>query len=337
MLPPSLPFPHPFVRLLGRTIRTGLVLGLATALAPAVAQTFPQQPIRLVVPYPPAGATDVLARLLAERVSAQTGWSFVIENKPGAGGNIGIDLVAKARPDGHTLAVGQTSNLAINPALYPKLPFDALKDFTPIAYVAQQPVVVVVSAESPHRTLAHLITALKSRPGALTMASAGNGTVGHLAGELLARRADFRMTHVPYKGAAPALSDLLGGQTDFMLPTPQAALPLIKGGRLRALAVTSPQRLPVLSDVPTVDESGYAGFQAIDWKVLVGPAGLPPDLVRRLSAEVERAMVKPEVQSRLQAEGSVPMSGTPEQLLRFLQAEHGRWGSVVRDAAVKLD
>ena len=305
--------------------------------ASAGAQTYPTQAIRLVVPYTPAGATDVLARMVANKVGTNTGWAFVVDNKPGAGGNIGMDAVAKARPDGLTLALGQTANLAINPALYAKMPFDPLKDFTPIAFVAQQPVVVVVRAESPLRTLADLVKAAQAKAGALTMASAANGTVGHLAGELLARRANYKFTHVPYKGAAPALSDLMGGQTDFMLPTPQAALPLIQGGKLRALAVTSARRLPVLPDVPTVAESGFPGFEAIDWKVLVGPAKLPADITRRLHAEVEKALGKPAAISALLADGSAPMSGSPEQLAAFIKAEHTRWGAVVREAAVKLD
>ncbi|MBX3643002.1 MAG: tripartite tricarboxylate transporter substrate binding protein [Rubrivivax sp.] len=314
-----------------------IALGAVAVAATAGAQTYPSQAIRLVVPYTPAGATDVLARLMADKVTANTGWAFVVDNKPGAGGNIGMDAVAKSKPDGLTLALGQTANLAINPALYAKMPYDALKDFTPIAFVAQQPVVVVVRAESPFKTLGDLVKAAQAKDGALTMASAANGTVGHLAGELLARRAKYKFTHVPYKGAAPALSDLMGGQTDFMLPTPQAALPLIKGGKLRALAVTSVKRLQVLPDVPTVAESGYPGFEAIDWKVLVGPPKLPADITRRLHDEVEKAMGKPATISALLAEGSAPMSGSPEQLAAFLKAEHARWGTVVREAAVKLD
>ncbi len=303
----------------------------------AWAQSYPSQPIKVVVPYTPAGATDVTARLMADRLTAGTGWTFVIENKPGAGGNTGMDAVAKARPDGYTLAVGQTANLAINPALYGTMPYDALKDFTPIAFIAQQPVIVVVRADSSFKTLADLVKAAQAKDGNLTMASAANGTVGHLAGELLARRGKFRFIHVPYKGAAPALSDLMGGQTDFMLPTPQAALPLIKGGKLRALGVTSARRLPILPDVPTVAESGYPGFEAIDWKVLVGPARLPADIARRLHDEVEKAFGKPDAIARLLGEGSGPMTGSAEQVAAFLKAEHARWGAVVRDAAVKLD
>lgn len=326
---------------LGRVAASFALLAAATLItthAHAQAQPYPNGPIRLVVPYPPAGATDVVARLLADRITAgSASFNFVVDNKPGAGGNIGMDALAKSKADGYTLALGQTSNLAINPTLYPKMPFDALKDFTPIAFVAQQPVVVVVAAQSPYRTLAELIAASKAKPGGLTMASAANGTVGHLAGELLARRAGYKMTHVPYKGAAPALSDLMGGQTDFMLPTPQAAVSLIKGGKLRALAVTSAKRLPVLGDVPTVAESGYPGFEAIDWKVLVGPAGMPADVVKRLHAEAEKATGRTDTLATLMSEGSAPMNGTPAQLTQFLKAEHARWGAVVRDAAVKAD
>jgi tripartite-type tricarboxylate transporter receptor subunit TctC len=317
-----------------RDLGLGLAMGAACT---AWADTYPAQSIRLVVPYPPAGATDVVARLIAERVAASTGWSFVIDNKPGAGGNIGLDAVAKSKPDGLTLGMAQTANLAINPSLYGKMPYDVARDFTPIAFVAQQPVVVVVRSDSPYKTLADLAAAGKVRPGSLSMASAGNGTVGHLAGELLARRAGFTVTHVPYKGAAPALSDLMGGQTDFMLPTPQAALPLIKGGRLRALAVTSARRLPVMGEVPTVAEAGYAGFEAIDWKVLVGPAGLPPAVVQRLHQEVDKALGKTDTLARLLTEGSAPMSGSPEQLGQFIRSENLRWGGVIKDAAVKLD
>ncbi|MEN9538367.1 MAG: hypothetical protein RLZZ126_602 [Pseudomonadota bacterium] len=312
-----------------------LIAAVTAASLGAAAQTFPSQPIRLVVPYTPAGATDVLARLVADRVTAAEGWTFLVDNKPGANGNIGMDVVAKAKADGYTLGVGQTSNLAINPALLPSMPFDARKDFTPIAFIAQQPVLVVVRADSPHKSLADLVKAAQAKNGSLAMASAASGTVGHLAGELLGRRAKFKFTHVPYKGAAPALTDLIGGQTDFMMPTPQAALQLIKSGRLRALAVTSAKRLPILPEVSTVAESGYPGFEAVDWKVLVGPARLPVDIVKRLHDAAEAALGKPEAMAKLLAEGSTPMSGSTDQLAMFLKAEQARWGAVVRESGAK--
>jgi tripartite-type tricarboxylate transporter receptor subunit TctC len=303
----------------------------------ALAQpAYPEHPIKLIVPYTPGGATDVLSRLMADRIAANNkGWTFVVDNRPGGGGNIGLDGVAKAKPDGYTIGMGQTSNLAINPALYASMPFDALKDLVPLALVAEQPLVLVVPVNSPWKTLADLVADGKKKP--LLMASAGNGTVGHLAGELFARRAGFTLTHVPYKGAGSALTDLIGGRTEFMLPTPQAALQLIKGGKLSALAVTSDKRIGVLSDVPTIDESGFKGFVAIDWKALVAPAGTPPAVVARLRTEVDKALKQKETIDRLTSEGSTAMSSPPEQIAAFLKAEHARWGSIVREANVKPD
>ena len=299
----------------------------------AMAQTFPAQPIRLVVPFTPGGGTDAVSRLIADRIArGQPGWTLVIDNRPGAGGNIGMDLVAKAKPDGLTLAMGQTSTLAINPALYAKMPFDTLKDFTPVALVATQPMVLVVRSEGPLKDLAALVAAAKARPGAMTQALAGTGTVGHLAGELFGKRAGFTFTNVPYKGAAPALQDLIGGQTDFMFATPQAVLGLIKGGKLRVLGVTSLQRLPVLPDAPTLHESGYKGFEASDWKAIVAPAGTPAAVVKQINAAVDKALGSPATLGQLLADGSAPMQGTPEQVAAFIRAEHARWGTAVRAA-----
>jgi tripartite-type tricarboxylate transporter receptor subunit TctC len=308
----------------------------AAGIAALAQPGYPGRPIRLVVPFPPAGATDVVSRLIADRISANNpGWTIVVENKPGAGGNIGLESAARSKPDGYTIAMGQTANLAINPALYATMPYDALKDFVPVALVAEQPLVVVVNADSPYKSLADLVAAAKSK--SLNMASAGNGTVGHLAGELFARRAGFRITHVPYKGAAAALTDLMGGRVDFMMPTPQAALALVKGGKLRALAVTSLRRVDAIADVPTIAESGYPDFVAIDWKGLVAPAGTPADIVERLHFEVERVLKARETIEKMAAEGSSPMRGSPAEVARFIRAEHARWGTVVREANVKLD
>jgi tripartite-type tricarboxylate transporter receptor subunit TctC len=301
--------------------------------AAAQAQPYPAQPIRLVVPFTPGGGTDAVSRLIADKLmKTQPGWTVVIDNKPGAGGNIGMDAVAKSRPDGLTLAMGQTSTLAINPALYPKLPFDPLKDFVPVALVAAQPMVLVVSSASPLKTVAALVAAAKARPGALTQALAGTGTVGHLAGEMFGKAAGFTFTNVPYKGAAPALQDLIGGQTDFMFSTPQAVLGLIKGGKLHVLAVTAPKRLPVLPDAPTLDESGYKGFEASDWKAIVAPAGTPAVIARQINAAVEKALGSPATIGQLMAEGSAPMKGTPEQVAAYIKSEHQRWGAAVRAA-----
>ncbi|MET0509475.1 MAG: tripartite tricarboxylate transporter substrate binding protein [Burkholderiaceae bacterium] len=303
----------------------------------AVAQAWPQQAIRVIVPFTPAGGTDTLARLLSDRLAADNNWTLVVENRAGAGGNIGMEVVARAKPDGQTLAVGQTSNLAVNPTLFAKMPYDSPRDFTPIAFVAQQPLIVVVREDAPYRTLAELFAAAKAKPGALNMASAATGTVGHLAGELLARTAGFRITHIPYKGAAPALADLIGGTVDFMLPSPPSVIPFIKQNRVRPLAVTSRDRLALLPDVPTIAESGFPGFEAVDWKVLVGPAGIPADRVRILHDAVIRAVGNPDFKARLAAEGSVPMSGSSEALGQFIAAEVPRWGAVVKESGAKAE
>jgi len=321
-----------------RVARLVLTSTLAGALLPlASAQSFPGGPIRMVVPFPPGGGTDVLTRLVTQTVTEQRGWTFVVDNKPGAGGNLGLEQLANARPDGQTFGMGQTSNLAINPTLMKKMPYDALKDFVPVALVASQPTVLVVSDKSPYRRLADLVAAAKARPGRMTMASAGNGTVGHLAGELFAQRAGLKWNHIPYKGAAPALNDVLAGQVDFNFATPAGALTLIRAGKLRALAVTSAERLFALQEVPTVAESGFKGFVAEDWKAVVAPAGTPSQAVKAMNEAVNAALGKGEVRARLALEGSKPLGGTPEQLGAFIQAEHARWAQAVRQSGATAD
>jgi tripartite-type tricarboxylate transporter receptor subunit TctC len=317
--------------------RVLLALVAISPLAAFAQAAYPNQPVKLIVPFPPAGGTDVVSRLMTDKVRASATWSFVVDNKAGAGGNIGMDAVAKSKPDGYTLGMGQTANLAINPTLYPKMPYDAAKDFVPVALVAGQPVVLVVRPESGFKSLADLVAAAKAKPGALTMASAGNGTVGHLTGEVFARQAGIKHVHVPYKGAGPAATDLLGGQVDYYFATPQTVSGFIKSGKLRALAVSSIKRLPLLPDTPTVAESGYKGFDTSDWKMLVAPAGTPAAVVNRLNAEVEKAMSKPETMAQLLAEGSVPLSGSPQQVAQFLKAEQQRWGAVVREGNFKAN
>jgi len=319
--------------LLGRSAATAV---LALPLL-AAAQTFPAGPIKLIVPFPPAGGTDVLARIVTQSIAETNKWTFVVDNRPGAGGNIGLDLVAKAKPDGTTFGMAQTSNLAINPALYAKMPYDPLKAFAPVALVASQPMVVVVGANAPYKTLAQLIDAAKAKPGGVTMASAGSGTVGHLGGEMFAKRVGVKFLHVPYKGAGPALNDIVAGQTDVNFATPPSALNLLRGGRLKALAVTSAERLPALPDVPTVAESGYKDFVAEDWKAFVAPVGTPADAVQKLNAAVNAALARPETKKKLAEEGTRPLGGTPEQLAAFIKTEHVRWGAAVREAGVKAD
>ena len=320
-----------------RTILSVLAASLVTPLTVLAQTGYASQPIKLVVPFPPAGGTDLVARLIAEKIQGGTGWTFVVDNRAGAGGNIGMDAVAKSKADGYTLGMGQTANLAINPTLYPKMPYDASKDFAPIGVVATQPVVLVVKADSPYKSLADLVAAAKAKPGKLALASAGSGTVGHLTGELFARQAGYQHIHVPYKGAGPAATDLLGGQVDYYWATPQAVVSFVKAGKLRALAVSSGKRLPILQDTPTVAESGYKGFETNDWKMLVAPAGTPADVVARLNAEVQKALAKPETIAKLQAEGSLPGTGSPQEAAQLLKSEQQRWGAIVRDAKVKVD
>ena len=319
--------------------RAARALVLAAFLpAAALAQdAYPNKPIKLVVPFPPAGGTDVLSRSIAQAMSSQNKWLIVIDNKPGAGGNIGLDAAAKSPPDGYTIAMGQTANLAVNPALYSTMPFDPLKDFAPIALISSQPLILVVSDSSPYRTLKDLVDAAKKNPGKVNMASSSNGTIGHIGGEIFQRRAGIKMTHVPYKGAGPAVTDLMGGSVDCFFGNTQAVGGLVTAGRLRPLAVTSPQRLANLPSVPTVAEQGYPGFDAATWSGLVAPAGTPPGVVDKLNAAANKALGSAEMKAKLLEDGSTPLGGTPQQFADFIRKEHAKWGAAVRDADIKLD
>lgn len=303
----------------------------------ARAQGFPARPLRFVVPFPPGGGTDTTARLIAEKFSSLLGWTVVIDNKPGAGGNIGLDFVAKAPPDGYTIGMGQAANLAINPSLYPKMPFDPLKDLTPIVSVADQPVVLVVRAESPFKTLEDLVKAAKAQPGKVGVAQAGNGTVGHLAGELLERRAGVELLQVPYKGAGPAMTDLLGGQVQAYFGNTVSVMGRLADGKARALAVSSARRIGALPKVPTVAEQGYAGFDATTWLGLVGPAGMPADAVARINAEAQKILARADVKEKLAQEGSEPTPGTPQQFAAHIKAEHAKWGALIREANIRIE
>ena len=302
-----------------------------------LAQEYPNRPIKLIVPYTPGGGTDTISRMMAERISADLKWTILVDNKPGGGGNIGMDLVAKAKSDGYTWGMGQTSNLAINPALISKMPFDASKDLLPVALVAEVPMVLVVSSNSPWKSLGDLIAAAKAKPDFYKQATAGAGTVGHIGGEMLAARAAYKVSYIPYKGASPAITDLIGGQTDFMFATPQSVLGMIAGGKLRALAVTSAQRVPMLGKIPTVSEEGYKGFEATDWKVVVVPTGTPIDVIKRINEAVQKALKNPALIAKLGEEASSPLFGDPATVAKYIRSEQQEWGSAIRAAGIKLD
>ncbi|MFZ4287169.1 Bug family tripartite tricarboxylate transporter substrate binding protein [Variovorax sp. HJSM1_2] len=324
-----------FLQATATTLATGLATSASWAQGPSGA--WPDKPIRLIVPFPPGGGTDTTSRLVAEKFTTLNQWIVIVDNRPGAAGNIGLDAVAKAAPDGYTIGMGQASNLAINPALYTKMPFDPLKDFSPIVQIAEQPVVLVVRQDSPFRTLADFIKAAKAKPGEFSVGQAGSGTVGHLAGEMLARRAGIQALQVPYKGAGPAMNDLLGGQIPLYFGNSVSVMSPLSAGKIRALAITSAKRLPAMADVPTVAEQGYPGFDATTWLGLVGPAGMPTPVVNRINKEVVAMLGRKDVQDKLAFEGSVSVTGTPQQFAAFIRAEHAKWGGLIREANIKLD
>lgn len=279
----------------------------------------------------------MIARELGNAINKSIGWSVIPENKPGAGGNLGIDAVAKAAPDGYVIGMGQTSNLAINPALYSKLPYKPLQDLTPIALIAASPVVIVVPANSKYQNLEDLIKDAKARPGQVNSASPGNGTVAHLSSELLQQVANFKTQHIPYKGFNHALNDLIGGQVDMFMSSVPTVLGHVRSGKLRALAVTSLQRSTELPDVPTVAESGYPNFEAITWFGLVAPAGTPATTINILNEQANAALKSPELSKKLQSEGAIPMGGTPQEMQKYLEQNLTMWSKVVKESGAKVD
>jgi len=307
--------------------------------APASAQApaYPTKPVRIVVPFPAGGATDILARAVAQKLTETWGQAFVVDNRPGAGGNIGSELVAKAAPDGYTLEMGTVGTHAINASLYAKMPYDHVKDFAPIILVAGVPNVLVVNPAVPVNSVQELIAYAKANPGKLNFASSGSGTSIHLSGELFKVMAGVQMTHIPYKGSAPALADLLGGQVQLMFDNLPPSLPQIKGGKLRALGVTSAARAPTLPDTPTIAESGLPGFDASSWFGLLAPAGTPPAIIAKLNTEIAKWLASPEAREKLVAIGANIAGGTPEDFARHIQAETVKWAKVVKESGAKVD
>jgi len=295
------------------------------------------KPIRIVVPFPPGGATDILARDVAQKLTEAWGQQVIVDNRPGAGGNIGSELVAHSAPDGYTLEMGTVGTHAINASLYAKMPYDHVKDFAPVILVAGVPNVLVVNNAVPANSVAELIAYAKANPGKLNFASSGNGTSIHLSGELFKVMAGVQMTHIPYKGSAPALQDLLGGQVQLMFDNLPPSLPQIKAGKVRALAVTSLTRAPALPDVPTIAESGLPGFEASSWFGILAPAGTPPAIVAKLNAEIAKWLATPEAKEKLAKQGANAAGGTPEDFAKHIAAETAKWAKVVKDSGAKID
>jgi tripartite-type tricarboxylate transporter receptor subunit TctC len=314
-------------------------LGAAVCLAAvpmAHAQGYPSKPVKLVVPYPPGGPTDIVARVVAQKLSEQTGQQFIVDNRPGAGGNTGAEFVARSAPDGYTLVVATTAH-AINPSLFKNLGYKLTKDLTPVSLLTSGPLVIVANPELPAKNVGELIALAKARPGQLNFASSGNGQSTHLSAELFASMAGVKMTHIPYKGSAPALTDVMGGQAQLMFDTMLSAMPHVKGGKLKALAVTSARRSPAAPDIPTVAESGLPGYEAIAWNGLLAPAGTPPQVIARLNAELKKALALPEVKDKFDAQGFAATWNTPEAFGDFMNAEVLKWAQVVKVSGATLD
>ena len=314
-----------------------VVLLVAALAAPlAMAQGFPSKPIRIVVPFAAGGAVDVVARAVGQRMSEQMGSPVVVENRPGASANLGAELVSKAAPDGYTLLMG-ANGLATNVTLFKNLPFDTLRDFAPIARVGYAPLVLVVPPSSPAKSLKELIALAKAQPGSLNYGSAGNGSSGHLATELLRINTKIDVVHVPYKGGGPALTDLMGSRLSFMLINPIEVISNIKAQRLRALAIASPKRIPMLPDVPTFTEAGVSGYDASVWWGLVAPAKTPKEIVARLSTEALKALENDGVKEKLLGLGAVIDPAGPDQFGKFLKDEIEKWAQVIKTSGIQPD
>lgn len=315
------------------TLAVPFALALPTA---ALAQAYPNKPITVIVPFAPGGGSDNVARMITTKLTERTGKTFVVENRGGGGTNIGNEAAAKAKPDGYTVLLGQFT-LPVNPFLYPNLRYDASKDFAPVVHIANAPTVLIVPAASPVKDVPGLIAMAKAKPGQLNFGSGGSGTSVHLAAELFKQQTKTFMLHIPYKGSAPAMTDLIGGRVDLMFDTATSALGHIKGGRARALGVAASKRLNDLPNVPTFAEQGLKDFDVPAWYGFVAPVGTPAEAVQWLNTEVNAVLKDPAVIAKLDDIGALPVGGTPAQMGSFIQAQSARWGKVIKDASIKLD
>jgi tripartite-type tricarboxylate transporter receptor subunit TctC len=302
----------------------------------AAPQSYPNAPVKMIVPYPPGGPTDVVARVVGQKLSEQLGQQFIVDNRAGAGGNIGAEAVARSPADGYTLLVATTAH-AINMSLFKKLSYHTLKDFAPVSPLTHGPLVIVANPSLPVQNVRELIELAKSKPGELNFASSGNGQSTHLAGELFSAMAGVKMTHVPYKGSAPALTDVIGGQASLMFDTMLSAMPFVKTGKLKALAVTSAARSPAAPELPTVAESGLPGYEAIAWNGLLAPAGTPKEVIAKLSAELKKTLELPEIREKFAHQGFTAVWSPPEAFASFLQAEVEKWAKVVKTSGATFD
>jgi tripartite-type tricarboxylate transporter receptor subunit TctC len=336
---------QPTLRTSRRAWLGACALALLAASGTASAQEpWPSKPVRIVVPFAPGGTTDILARAIAPELSTAFGQQFIVDNKPGAGGNVGAEIVANAPADGYTLLMGTVGTHGINRALYPKLPYDPIKGFAPVTLVAAVPNVMEMNAQKAKdlniKNVQDFIQYAKANPGKLNMASSGSGTSIHLAGELFKSMTGVSMTHIPYKGSGPALLDMVGGNADVMFDNLPSSMQQIKGGKLVALAVTSSRRSPALPDIPTVEEAGgpsLKGFEASSWFGLLAPAGTSADTVNRVQQAVAKALEAPAMKEKLQAQGAIPSGNTPAEFARLIDSEHTKWAKVVKDSGAKVD
>ena len=304
--------------------------------APVNAQTYPNKPVRVVIPYPPGGPTDIVARVLFQQVSEATGQQFLLDNRAGAGGNIGAEIVAKAPADGYTLLIGTTAH-AINMSLFKNLNYDVQKDFAPVSLLTQGPLVLVTHPQFPANSVKELIEVAKSKPGGLNFASSGNGQSTHLSAELFNTMAGIKMSHVPYKGSAPALTDVMSGQVDVMFDTTLSAMPFVKAGKLKALGLTSPVRSAAAPDVPTIAESGLPGYEVFAWNGVLVPAGTPRAVIQQLNDQIRKAMLLPQVKDKFSAQGFAASWNSPENFGVFLKNEVDKWGRTVKASGATLD
>jgi tripartite-type tricarboxylate transporter receptor subunit TctC len=304
--------------------------------AAADAQTYPAKPVRVVIPIAPGGGTDIVGRLVAQKLTEAFGQQFIVDNRPGAGGIIGTEAVAKAPPDGYTVLLTPTSH-AINPSLYSKLPYDTVRDFAPVALLVSVTTVFVAHPALPVRTVKDVVALAKARPGQLSFGSAGNGHLFHLTGELFKTAAQIDMVHVPYKGGAPAIASLVSGEVSLLFETMLALQPFIQAQRVRPIAVASTQRSPLLPAVPTFAESGYPAIVASNWYALFAPASTPQDVVTRLNTEIKRALTAPEMRERLRAQGTEVVAAAPEQLADFVRSELAKWSQAARASGARID